>query len=379
MAAKVTAGIRWERLVRPSLLGLEPYRPGASISELKALHQLEEVVKLNWNEDLFGPFPGAREAVEAELGNAWMYPEQAYSDFRQAVADWLGTSPACIVPGHGVQSLIMTVAAAFLEPGSAVVVPQPTYGLYGQVCAAHGARIHRVPLSDHRLDLERLAGAARRTQARLVWICDPNNPTGSIVDAVEWREFVDELPERCVAVVDEAYAEYVTPERRVYRERDVEAGRPVIALRSFSKIFGLAGLRIGYAVVDEALAPYLDVVQEPFNVNRAALAAGRACLIRLDLIDQRRRAVAEARALLSRLLLEVGAEPLPSEANFLLARVAVDDVALAEALATRGLLVRAGSEFELPGWVRITVGPAPLMERLAAELGRLRSELDVLP
>jgi histidinol-phosphate aminotransferase len=375
VSAKATAGTRWDRLVRPSLLGLEPYRPGASISELKTLHELEEVVKLNWNEDLFGPFPGALEAVEAELANVWMYPEQAYSDFRAAVADWLGTSPGRIVPGHGVQSLVLTVAGAFLEPGADVVVPQPTYGLYAQVCAAHGARVHRVPLREHRVDLAGLLAAAHRTRARLVWVCDPNNPTGSAVGPREWREFLDELPAHCVAVVDEAYAEFVAPERRVRRERDVEAGRPVIVLRSFSKIFGLAGLRLGYAVVDEALAPYLDVLQEPFNVNRAALAAGRACLQRLELVEERRRAVAESRALLSRLLLESGVEPLPSEANFLLARVGVDDAELAEALARRGLLVRAGSEFGLAGWVRITVGPPPLMELLADELARARGEL----
>lgn len=365
----------WDRLVRPSLHGLEPYRPGASVSELKALHGLDDIGKLNWNEDLFGPFPGALEAVQAELANVWMYPEQAYSDFREAVADWIGTSPERIVPGHGAQSLIGTVAATFLDPGDQVVVPRTTYGLYAQVCAAHGALVHRVPLRDLRIDLEALAAAARKTSARLVWICDPNNPTGLLVGALEWQAFLDELPERCAVVVDEAYVDYVTPERRIRREHDVEAGRPVIALRSFSKIFGLAGLRLGYAIVDESLAAYLDVVQEPFNVNRAALAAGRACLRRPELVFERRAAVAEARLLLTRLLAEVGAEPLPSESNFVLAHVGVDDVALADALAARGLLVRAGSEFGLEGYVRITVGPRRLMERVATELGRIRADL----
>jgi len=365
----------WDRLVRPSLHGLEPYRPGASIGELKTLHDLDEVVKLNWNEDLFGPFPGALEAVKAELANVWMYPEQAYSDFREAVAAWLGTSPERIVPAHGAQSLIATVASVFLDPGDEAVIPATTYGLYAQVCAARGARVRRVPLRDLRVDLEALVAAARKTGARLAWICDPNNPTGSLVGAEEWRAFLDELPDRCAVVVDEAYVDYVAPERRIRRERDVEAGRPVIALRSFSKIFGLAGLRLGYAIVDESLAAYLDVVQEPFNVNRAALAAGRACLRRPEVVEQRRRAVAAARDGLARLLTEVGAEPLPSEANFVLARAGVDDVALAEALEERGILIRAGSEFGLEGYVRITVGPPPLMERAAAELGRIRSEL----
>lgn len=373
------AATEWARLVRRSLHGLEPYRPGASVGELKALYGLDEVLKLNWNEDLFGPMPGALEAVEAELANVWMYPEQAYADFREAVAAWLGTTAGRIVPAHGAQSLIGTVAAVFVEPGDEVVVPGTTYGLYAQVCAAYGARIHRVPTRDLGMDLEALAATARKTGARLVWICDPNNPTGSIIEAEEWRAFLDELPDRCAVVVDEAYVDYVAPGRRIWRERDVEAGSPVIALRSFSKIFGLAGLRLGYAVVDESLAAYLDVVQEPFNVNRASLAAGKASLRRPELIDERRLVVAAARDLLARRLTEVGVEPFPSEANFVLARVDVDDAALTDALAREGILIRGGSEFGLKGYVRITVGPPPQMERVAAELGRLRSELAASP
>jgi histidinol-phosphate aminotransferase len=178
-------------------------------------------------------------------------------------------------------------------------------------------------------------------------------------------------------VVDEAYREYADPGRRVGREHDVESGRPVVLLRTFSKIFGLAGLRLGYAVVDEELGAYLDVVQEPFNVNRAALAAGRACLARPELVEERRLESAAARALLTGLVAEAGMVPLPSEANFVLVRVDpdIDDVELAEVLVRRGLLVRPGSEFGLAGHVRVTVGPPPLMERVAAELADARDAL----
>jgi histidinol-phosphate aminotransferase len=358
----------WSSLVRPSLPGLEPYRPGARVRDLRELHGLDEVVKLNWNEDLFGPLPGALEAVAAELPNAWMYPEGAYDDFRDAVAGWLGVPSSWIVPAHGAQALILTVAHAFLEPGDAVVVPQPTYGLYAQVSRAAGAAVHRVPLQEHRLDLEAVAREARARGAKLVWICDPNNPTGSLVDRDEWEAFLDSLPGGTVAVVDEAYREYVEPERRLEREADVGAGRPVVLLRTFSKIFGLAGLRLGYAVCDPEVAAFLDVVQEPFNVNRAALAAGRACLARPEVIEARRRESGEARALLARLLADAGMRPVPSQANFVLVEVGVDDVELAEALVRRGLLVRPGSEFGMAGWLRITVGPPELMERVARAL-----------
>jgi histidinol-phosphate aminotransferase len=361
----------WASLVRPSLHGLEPYHPGPSVDELRRAYGVGEIVRLNRNEDLFEPFPEWREAVTAELENVWMYPEESYSALRETLADWTGTTPDRIVPAHGSQALIGTVATLFLDPGDAVVVPQPTYGLYAQASAARGAIVHRVPLRDLRIDLEALAETARETGARLVWVCDPNNPTGSLARAGEWRSFLDALPEGCIAVVDEAYADYVEPASRLGRERDVEAGRPLAVLRTLSKLFGLAGLRLGYAIVDPELARFLNVVQEPFNVNRAALAAGRACLSRADLIEDRRRAVAAARDLLCLRLVEAGVEPVPSQSNFVLVRVGGDDRALARTLAEEeGLLVRTGSEYGLDGYVRITVGPEELMERVAAAIGR---------
>ena len=364
----------WSQLVRPSLIGVDPYRPGPSVDELKATYGLKDLVKLNWNEGLLGPFPNVRDAVLGELDRAWMYPEHAYSDFREAVASWLGTRPELIVPSHGIQALIATVAHTFLEPGDAVVVPSPTYGLYAQVSTAAGARVERVPGREHRHDVEALADAAGRVGARLIWLCDPNNPTGSLVTRAEWEVLLTELPERCAVVVDEAYAEYVHPERRLRRETDVERGRPVIILRTFSKIFGLAGLRLGYAVVAERLAPFLDVVQEPFNVNRAALAAGCASLRRPELVEERRLENELARETLARRLRGLELESFPSEANFLLVRVDTDDLALAEELVRRGLLIRPGHDFGMPGYIRATIGPVPVMNRLADELARILEE-----
>jgi histidinol-phosphate aminotransferase len=303
-----------------------------------------------------------------------MYPEHAYTDFREAVAAWLVTKPGRIVPGHGIQALIATVAHAFLDPGQTVVVPSPTYGLYAQVSEAAGATVERVPGRDHRHDVEALLDAAHRTDARLVWLCDPNNPTGSLLAADEWQTLMEGAPGRCVVVVDEAYVEYARPELRLRREQDVAAGRPVILLRTFSKIFGLAGLRLGYAVVDEALAPFLDVVQEPFNVNRAALAAGCASLRHADLVEERRLENETARETLAGLLRDQGLVPIRSEANFLLVDVQADDLAVAKALLRRGLLVRPGQDFGMPGYLRITIGPLSLMERLAEELASARGE-----
>jgi histidinol-phosphate aminotransferase len=359
----------WAELVKPSLHGLEPYRPGESVAELRTRHGLREVVKLNWNEDLFGPLPGVLEAAAAELENAWMYPERAYSDLRDALAGWLRLPPERIVPGHGIQSLVTTLAAAAVVPGDHVVLPRPTYGLYAQVLAAAGASLERVPVrADLALDLERMAETARRTGAKLVVVCDPNNPTGLLLARGEWDAFLDALPDGCVTVADEAYVEYVEPDLRLGRERDVAGSRPVVVLRTFSKIFGLAGLRLGYAIVHEDLEPYLDVVQEPFNVNRVALAAGQASLAHADQLEGRRREAVEARELLARRLTELGARVTPSHANFVLAEVAGDDAALADRLAARGFLVRPGSEFGLAGYIRVTAAPVPVIERFAAVL-----------
>ena len=359
----------WAHFVRPALHDLHAYNPGPSMAELEERYG-RAVVRLNRNEDLFPPLAGVREAVEAELSNLWMYPEESYSEFRGDVAEWLGTTADRVVPAHGTQALIGTLAGLFLDPGDAVVAPQPTYGLYAQVSAARGANVHRVPLRELRVDLEAVAAKAADVRAKVVWLCDPNNPTGSLIGAEEWRAFLDALPDECVVVADEAYGDYVDPACRLHRERDVEAGRRVVVLHTLSKLFGIAGLRLGYAIADPELARYLDVMQEPFNVNRAALAAGRVCLAHPELIEQRRLRVAESREILCERLRIAGLDPLPSQANFVLVDTGVDDAALAQAVAAEGLLVRAGGEYGLGGYIRITVGPAPLMERVAEAVGR---------
>jgi histidinol-phosphate aminotransferase len=250
-----------------------------------------------------------------------------------------------------------------------VVIPRPTYGLYAQATAVAGAAVHRVECdSSLAIDLERLASVARERGAKLAWICDPNNPTGLRLHPAQWSAFLDALPPGCVAIVDEAYADYVEPHDRIDRLTQVTTGRPVIVLRTFSKIFGLAGLRLGYALVDESLAPYLYSVHEPFNVNRAALAAGLASLRRVELLRARRAQARAARERLTAPLARAGIRFLPSNANFVLIDLATDERPVTEALARAGLLIRAGSELGLPGYVRVTTADAELMERVGERL-----------
>jgi histidinol-phosphate aminotransferase len=276
--------------------------------------------------------------------------------------------PACVVPAHGAQAVIGALAAAFVDPGTPVVIPQPTYGLYAQVCAAAGAAITRVPADGLRFDLEAIAAAARATTARLVWLCDPNNPTGLLVGRDEWEGFLAAIPGGCVAVVDEAYIDFSDPDVRVHRERDVLAGRPVIVIRSCSKVFGLAGLRLGYAVADPAVTALLNVVQEPFNVNRVALAAGRAAVRSPGFVPRRRREVAEARAIFADALAPAEIEVVDSQANFVLIHLGVDDGPVCERLLCKGLLIRGGTSVGLPGYARVTMAPAELMRTAAREI-----------
>jgi histidinol-phosphate aminotransferase len=364
----VDAVADWSGIVVPELGELDQFALGLTIAEVKELHGLDDVVKLSWNENLFGLLPGVLEAASAELENVWLYPEQPYLEFRNAVADSTGAAPGNVLPAHGSFALIQLVASLLLRPGDRVVVPTLTYGLYAQISATRGAAVHRVPMCELAIDLDALGAEARRVDARIVWICDPNNPTGLSLERDEWDRFLDALPERCVAVVDEAYADFVPAEQRVRREADVVGGRRVILLRSFSKLYGLAGLRLGYALVDEPLVPYFDLLEEPFNVNCVALTAGCACLRATEAVDARRREVAVARDALADILREAGFEPLPSVANFVLARLDVDDVALSERLAERGILIRPGSEYGLPGHARVTACPPPLLERFRSEL-----------
>ncbi|MFZ0089086.1 MAG: histidinol-phosphate transaminase [Solirubrobacteraceae bacterium] len=365
----------FEGLLRPSVRGVGPYVPGISAAEVKARYGRRDMLRLNWNENLFGPLPGVLEEVAADLGSVWAYPEEAYARLTEAIAGWAGADPGQVIPGHGIQALTLAVIAAFVSTGDPVVIPQPTYGLYAQACAIAGARIVRVRNSDTlALHLDALAAAARAHRAKLVWICDPNNPTGLRLDGRGWSAFLDALPEGCIAVADEAYRDYIAPADRIDRLADIRAGRPVIVLRTFSKIFGLAGLRLGYMLVPPSLAPHVNAVQEPFNVNRAALSAGLSSLRRTDRLPPRREQVRRARRRLVAPLAGHDVRALDSDANFVLLELRDDDRRIADVLARDGVLIRPGSELGLPGFIRVTTGDEELMDavgaRIADALGR---------
>ena len=342
-----------------------------TIAEVKELHGLDNVVKLSWNENLFGPLPGVLDAIHGELDNIWLYPEQPYIDFRNEVAASTGTSPTNILPAHGSLALLGLTASLLLRPGDRVVVPELTYGLYAQISSTRGAVVHRVPMRDLEIDLAALAETAREVDARIAWVCDPNNPTGFALASSEWKDFLDALPDRCVAVVDEAYADFVPAERRVRRELDIAEGRRVIVLRSFSKLYGLAGLRLGYALVDEPLVPYFDLLEEPFNVNCVALAAGCACLAPRDAAADEGGCWSPQRGLSSRTSFAASASSRSARIRTSCSRGSTSTTWSSETVSQRaGCSSDRAPTTGSPGYVRVTVGPSELMERFGHRAAR---------
>jgi histidinol-phosphate aminotransferase len=372
-------------LVRSNLRDAEAYDPGPTLAELAARYNVPNLAKLNWNENLFGPLPGLEDALTAEADHLWMYPEQAYTAFRRAIADGLGVEPEMVVPGHGIQALLLAAMQVFLNPGDTVVTAQPTYGLYAQAVRAVDGRLVRVPVDDRlQLDLEGMAASARETRAKMVIVCDPNNPTGQLIDPTDWALFLKALPDGCVVLADEAYIDFSERSRRDLRIADVRAGAPVVLLRSFSKLYGLAGLRLGVALVHPDLAPCFDVVQEPFNVNRAALAAGRATLAAAAAVERRRREVVAARGHLEEALGARGFRVWPSATNFVLTALTqsgnggatlLDDARFVAELVRRGFVPRAGHEFGMRGHLRITVAPIDVMDGVVAAMEDVRVAL----
>ena len=358
-----TARIDWDRLVRPALIGAEAHDPGATTAEIARRYGLSELLKLNWNEEPDGPLPGVAERARAAVAESWSYPDEAYRLLRERIAERVSAPVERIVLAHGIQALVNAVCGIFLQPGDAVVMPRPTYGLYAKVCGATGARVIHVGCPDDRLDLPTMADEANAVSAKLVFICDPNNPSGATIEPEEWAAFRDALEPGCVIVADEAYGDYVDPGRDIDRLGEVADGAPMVVLRTFSKIYGMAGLRLGYAVVDAELAHHFNVELEPFNVNCVALAAGLASLEHPEHVEARRVAAVEARARLSAALAAEGMRPVPSQANFVMVHIDVDDVALVDAAARRGVLIRPGTDFGQPGTLRITIGSASVTSR----------------
>ena len=342
------------------------------MAELQASLGLERIVKLSSNEGAFGPLPAAVAAFEAAVAQLNRYPDGGGVALREALAERHGVPLDQVVLGNGADELIRLCAVATLDPGHAAAFPWPSFPSYATAARCGGAEPLPVPLAGRAPDLDGLLEAARRPRTKLVYLANPNNPTGAVVDPAELRRFLHELPEHALCVLDEAYAEYADPEPEGPALLRSGAQR-LCVLRTFSKVYGLAALRIGYALASPDVADALDRVRPIFNVNQPAQEAALASLGETDAVALRVAHARRARERLRETLAGAGLDPEPSQANFVYADVPDGDgAALAgRLLREEGMLVRELPGFGAPGGIRVTVGTDEENDAFAAALGRV--------
>jgi histidinol-phosphate aminotransferase len=358
-----------EGFVKGHIAGLEPYQPGKPIEELERELGIQGSIKLASNENPLGPSPKAVEAVRAALEGVNRYPDGASFRLREALSGRLGVGANQLVFGTGSDEILELIAKCFLGPGDEAVFAWPAFAMYPIVVKGMGAKPLAVPLDANLVhDLPAMA-AAIGERTRVVFVCNPNNPTGTSVGADAFDRFASALPEGVILVVDEAYFEYV-------RRDDFPdalgwvARRPGTAvLRTFSKIYGLAGLRVGYGVMDPELAGYLERARHPFNVNLLSEAAALAALDDVEHVERTLRVNREGAEALSRELGALGIEIWPTDANFLLAKAGTGSY---ERLLREGVIVRPMAGFGLPEHVRITIGTPKENEKLIKALQKIR-------
>lgn len=353
---------------RPALADLRPYEPGKPAAEVRRELGLERIVKLASNEGPYGPFPAALEAIARQAPELNRYPELG-GELAERLAARHGVGRERVAVGNGVDAIVGCLAMAYLDPGDEAVMGWPSFISYRLDTIKQGATPVTVPLRDGVYDLDAMAERIG-PRTRIVYVCNPNNPTGTMVGRDRLRAFIDHVPEHVLVVVDEAYHEYVTDPDYPDAIAEHVTERPnVAALRTFSKIYGLAGLRVGYMVGPADVVRETQKVRNAFDVSELAHVAALASLDDPAELIRRRDLNERGRADLEAALHAVGMAPHPACANFLAVEVG-DGRALAHALEADGVIVRPLEPFGAPGSVRITVGTPDENAVFAAALAR---------
>jgi histidinol-phosphate aminotransferase len=356
---------------------IAPYQPGKPISELAREMGMDEakIVKLASNENPRGIGPRTRAAIEAAIGDIARYPDGNGFELKQALAKRYGVDMASIVLGNGSNDVLELVALAFLGPGRAAVYSQHCFAVYPLATQARGARSIVVAAKDYGHDLEAMAKAVD-DETYVAWIANPNNPTGTFATGEAVEAFLRRVPERVLVVLDEAYNEYLPHDLKADSARWLKRHPNLVITRTFSKAYGLAGLRVGYALAHPSVADVMNRVRQPFNVNSMALAAAVAALDDMEFVA---RSYAENLQGLRQLedgAKRLGLDFIPSFGNFITVRVAQDGKPAAEIykrLLRRGVIVRPiGGGYGLPEHLRVTVGTAQENEKF---LGALAASL----
>jgi histidinol-phosphate aminotransferase len=341
---------------------IPPYVPGKPIEEVERERGIYDSVKLASNENPLGPSPKAISALQRTLPAVHRYPDSAGHELIRRLAARHRLDPGQIVLGNGSDEIISLLARAFLQPGDEVILPQPSFQMYEIETRAAAAVPVEVPLKRFRTDFEAMA-AKFTPRTRLVFVNTPHNPTGGLVTRAELEAFMERLPAGVVLALDEAYIDFVRdpagPDSRDY----VLAGRPVVGLRTFSKAYGLAGLRIGYGLMPAEIAAVLNRVRPPFNVNLPAQAAAAAALDDDDFLAETLRVVHAGLDDLQAALTGLGLACLPTQANFIMIRLPREGRQVFEDLLDRGVIVRPLASYGFPDCIRVSVGRPPENQR----------------
>jgi len=355
------------RLTRPCVENLTPYTPGKPIEEVQREFGLTDIVKLASNENPLGPSPKAVEAIRQAAGDVWLYPDNDCYHLRAALSQRLGLPGDQILLGHGSDELIHNIGLAFLSPGDEVMMCSGPFSQYEFTAKLMDGTPVYIPMKEFRYDT---AAMAQRMSPRtkVVFVGNPNNPTGTIVTREELAELLEALPDSTILVMDEAYYEYVDNPDYPDALALVRDGRRVIVLRTFSKIYGLAGLRIGYGATTPELADALERVREPFNVSSVAQAAALASLQDGDQVARTRKVNREAKDYFYDEFERLGLEYTPSYANFVWVDLGRECRPVFAELLRRGVIVRTGDAFGAPTHIRVTTGTPPQNQRFVAAL-----------
>lgn len=345
-----------ERVIHRHVLSIPPYVPGKPVEELKRELGVPDAIKMASNENPLGPSPLAIAEMKRHVGQAHVYPESSAPELREALAARYGVSSDSVILGNGSDEIMQLAAHVFVGPGDEAVMAANAFSMYRIVVEAFAGIPVRVPLVDYRSDLKGMAAAVTK-RTRLVFLSVPNSPTGTIVSRAEFADFIGMLPdEGLVLVLDEAYGEYVR-DADCPQGIDYIVGRvPVILLRTFSKIYGLAGLRVGYGIARPWLIEILNRVRAPFNVNSLAQIAALAALADAEHVEHSRKITADGIAFLTGELQAMGFEVIPSQANFLTFLVGENARQVYESLLRHGVIVRHLASFGMERFIRVTVG-----------------------
>jgi len=353
----------------PGVRGLQPYIPGKPVEELERELGITNAIKLASNENPLGPSPRALEAARAALPDIARYPDGGGFGLKRALAAKLDLEPEQFTLGNGSNDVLEFLARAFVQPGDEVVFAQHAFAVYPIVTQAVSGRAVEVAARDWGHDLDAMQRAIGE-RTRLVFIANPNNPTGTWLKRAALQAFLDAVPSRVIVAIDEAYFEYVN--ERDYPDTLAWLARypNLVITRTFSKIYGLAGLRIGYGVSSTAIADVLNRVRQPFNVNSLALAAAMAALDDTAHLEKSRRMNTEGMVQLEEGFRQLGLPYIPSVGNFVCVEVG-DAARVYDALLRQGVIVRPVANYGMPRHLRITVGLPEENERFLNSLEKI--------